>query len=186
VDKSEGTDFFSKMMDSVGEKLSKWYYTSQKRVTLSALKKMRNEKVKELGVKVLQLLKTKTHIYSGELNSELSALARIEEEIENINAELQGIVSKKVEIQAAAVAAEPVNQPEIKKKRGRKPKNFVETITPAKPKRGRKPKSAASSTSASLAAKPKRKYTKKIKPATQESEQGYNAEESPSETPPTE
>lgn len=91
MDKSEGTDFFSKLLSPVTDKVSKWYHTSQKKVSLSSLKRARNEKITALGNKALELMKQNKMINESDLEYELEAIKQVDEAIAMAQAELETI-----------------------------------------------------------------------------------------------
>lgn len=95
MDKSEGTDFISKTFSSISEKVAKLYHKGQKTVSLSSLKRSRNEKLMLLGEKVFYILSQNDSISKESLNSELKSIQKLDEDIKNAEEELE-VLDKQV------------------------------------------------------------------------------------------
>jgi hypothetical protein len=81
MDKSEGTDVISKFFGSISDGLSKLYLKGQQRFIRASLRRMRSEKIVELGTKLFKLLDTSSPVSANLFKEEYEAIVRIDSEL---------------------------------------------------------------------------------------------------------
>jgi hypothetical protein len=83
MDKSEGTDVISKFFGSISDGLSKLYLKGQQRFIRASLKRMRAEKIVELGSKLFKLLDADSSVSANLFKEEYDAIVRIDRELKD-------------------------------------------------------------------------------------------------------
>jgi hypothetical protein len=172
MDKSEGTDFISKTFSSFTDTVARWYHKQQKGMTVSQLKRTREEKIAALGHKVAELLK-ENKLTAKALENEYLSIVQIDEAIAQTEADIKKLSSEKEvkEVEAAkpkrgrkkADVDKADKEVEAKPARGRR-KAADKEGEPAKKTAGRKP-AAAKKPAAKTATKPvteRKRRAKKI------------------------
>ena len=91
MDKSEGTDFFSKTFSSLTDTVIKWYRAGHKKVSLSSMKSARREKLAVLGNKVFLLLSNEKPVTKDLLKEEYKSIVRIDAQIAKAEEDLRTI-----------------------------------------------------------------------------------------------
>jgi hypothetical protein len=141
MDKSEGTDVISKFFGSISDGLSKLYLKGQQRLTYASLKRMRSEKIVELGSKLFKLLAAASPVSADLFKEEYEAIVRIDSEL------------KAYEESGSVEPADSTAAPKPRGRRGGRRKQTVEAAvekTAPKPRgrRGGRKKQTVESTAA--------------------------------------
>ncbi|MDR2883631.1 MAG: hypothetical protein LBV09_00805 [Deferribacteraceae bacterium] len=155
MDKSEGTDFFSRTFSSLSERLARLYYTGHKKVSISSLKRVKHEKLAVLGNKVFTLMQSGKKLNAEELTAEYAAIMEVNDLIVNAEGDLadlngNGTPEPEIEMVVAEEVVVEKKKPAAKKAAPKKEVAKKEA-----------PKKAAAKSTAKKDEKPKRKYTRK-------------------------
>ena len=90
MDKSEGKDWFAKTLNNITEETAKVYNVSKLKLEINSLKKTYDEKVVKIYKRVMELIQEGT-IDSELFNPDYDHLVKIENKIESLEEEIQGI-----------------------------------------------------------------------------------------------
>jgi hypothetical protein len=176
MDKSEGTDVISKFFGSISDGLSKLYLKGQQRLTRASLKRMRSEKIVELGTKLFKLLDTSSPVSAVLFKEEYEAIVRIDNDLREYDIN-----------EAGKPGAEATPAPKGRRGGRRKQAAGSEEAAPApKGKRGGRRKQTAGSEEATPAPKGRRGGRRKAESSAAALPVVITAENEQSEAIPTE
>ncbi len=98
MDKSEGTNFFSKMFSSATDNVAKWYQMYKQKMSLAQIKRARSEKLNILGNKVFKAMAAGDRLDAKNFAEEYDAVVRIDKQIQNLSTEID-LIEKSAEQQ---------------------------------------------------------------------------------------
>ena len=122
MNKSEGTDFISKTFSSLSDTIARFYHAGQKRVSISSLKRSKNEKLAALGNKVYMAMRTGKKFNLEDLKNDYASLVELEEAIERGEAELEMLHGSPRPPEPISVVEEYTEPVEKKTRKPRTPK----------------------------------------------------------------